>query len=82
MVWVDMAGRLTGGPPLQLSQVRGQAALAAPRRRARCRVSAWSRSCSSPTPATARMDPEILPGPILHAAQQTAWITSDLIRRS
>ncbi len=28
MVWVDAAGRLTG-PPLQLSQVRGQAALAA-----------------------------------------------------
>ena len=27
VVWVDMAGRLTGGPPLQLSQVRGQAAL-------------------------------------------------------
>ena len=27
MVWVDTAGRLTG-PPLQLSQVRGQAALA------------------------------------------------------
>ena len=29
MVWVDAAGRLTGRPPLQLSQVRGQAALAA-----------------------------------------------------
>jgi hypothetical protein len=28
MVWVDAAGRLTG-PPLQLSQARGQAALAA-----------------------------------------------------
>jgi hypothetical protein len=28
MVWVDAAGRLTG-PPLRLSQVRGQAALAA-----------------------------------------------------
>ena len=27
MVWADTAGRLTGGPPLQLSQVRGQAAL-------------------------------------------------------
>jgi Protein of unknown function (DUF3592) len=27
-VWVDKAGRLTGGPPLQLSQVRGRAALA------------------------------------------------------
>jgi len=29
MVWVDAAGRLTGHPPLQLAQVRGQAALAA-----------------------------------------------------
>jgi hypothetical protein len=29
MVWVDRAGQLTGQPPLQLSQVRGQAALAA-----------------------------------------------------
>ena len=28
MVWVDAAGRLTGHPPLQLAQVRGQAALA------------------------------------------------------
>ena len=28
MVWVDAAGRLTGQPPLQLSQVRGQAVLA------------------------------------------------------
>ena len=28
MVWVDAAGRLTGRPPLQLSQVRAQAALA------------------------------------------------------
>ena len=28
MVWVDTAGRLTGHPPLQLSQVRGQAVLA------------------------------------------------------
>ena len=28
MVWVDAAGRLTGQPPLQLSQVRGQAMLA------------------------------------------------------
>ena len=28
MVWVDAAGRLTGNPPLQQSQVRGQAALA------------------------------------------------------
>ena len=28
MVWVDAAGRLTGHPPLQLSQVRGQAVLA------------------------------------------------------
>ena len=28
MVWVDAAGRLTGHPPLQQSQVRGQAALA------------------------------------------------------
>jgi hypothetical protein len=27
MVWVDAAGRLTGHSPLQLSQVRGQAAL-------------------------------------------------------
>ena len=27
MVWVDAAGRFTGHPPLQLSQVRGQAAL-------------------------------------------------------
>jgi len=27
-VWVDAAGRLTGQPPLQLSQVRGQAVLA------------------------------------------------------
>jgi len=27
MVWVDMAGRLTGHSPLQLSQVRGQVAL-------------------------------------------------------
>ena len=27
-VWVDAAGRLTGRPPLQLPQVRGQAALA------------------------------------------------------
>ena len=28
MVWVDAAGWLTGHPPLQLAQVRGQAALA------------------------------------------------------
>ena len=28
MVWVDAAGRLTGHPPLRLSQVRGQAVLA------------------------------------------------------
>ena len=28
MAWVDAAGRLTGHPPLQQSQVRGQAALA------------------------------------------------------
>ncbi len=28
MVWVDAAGRVTGQPPLQMSQVRGQAALA------------------------------------------------------
>jgi len=28
MVWVDVAGRLTGHPPLQLAQVRSQAALA------------------------------------------------------
>ena len=29
MVWVDAAGRFTGHPPLQLAQVRGQAALTA-----------------------------------------------------
>jgi hypothetical protein len=29
MVWVDVAGRLTGQPPLRLSQVRAQAVLAA-----------------------------------------------------
>jgi hypothetical protein len=29
MVWVDAAGQLTGQPPLQLSQVRGQVVLAA-----------------------------------------------------
>ena len=29
MAWVDAAGRLTGCPPLQLSQVRGQAVLVA-----------------------------------------------------
>ena len=28
MVWVDAAGRFTGHPPLQLSQVRGQVVLA------------------------------------------------------
>jgi hypothetical protein len=28
MVWVDAAGQLTSGPPLQMSQVRSQAALA------------------------------------------------------
>jgi hypothetical protein len=28
MVWVDAAGRFAGHPPLQLSQVRGQAVLA------------------------------------------------------
>jgi len=28
MVWVDAAGRFTGQPPLQLAQVRSQAALA------------------------------------------------------